>query len=288
MQTKSAIMMRVLLNGFHQGSFESFLSCLPGTEAQEVLAQQIDSGDPLPALAQPLEKLTRIHYSWLVPLVEKLPADVREVMVKALPEPHQTKVAQALKLELKAEPLADLVQIYLVDELYQRLKGAPEVLPPDYLPRTAISGLTEWKKDELLDLIDLLGLHDLTEEIRQVVDKKKLQSIYSCLNKRELQYLQHNLLRKEKIATPSLGLDRWNGDCKKLKSVMHSRGLVRLGKALSGEHPDILWHIMHALDQGRGEALQKVYSKKPLPGVTGPLSQQVQGIINILKKKSDE
>ena len=92
---------------------------------------------------------------------------------------------------------------------------------------------------------------------------------------------------KDKVATPSLGLDKWRGNCEKLKTVLQTRGLVRLGKALSGEHPDFIWHLIHILDTGRGQALLKYYSKSAVPGITSALAQQLANLMNFLKKKSE-
>lgn len=287
MHDKRAIMMRVLHKRFHKGSLESFLSPLPPEEVQEVINCEVASDDPMPAMLQPMERIGKIHYSWLMPLIEKLSSDVKEVIIKAMPEKERNRLAAALKYNLSKASLSSPVQIYLVDDLYEHIPGALDVLPAEYLPSTLISGLAGWSKSDLIELIDFLGLHDLSEEIRQVVDKKRLQAVYNCLNKKEQYYLQYCLHKREKLASPPLGLDRWAGKCEKLKAVLQSRGIIRLGRALSGEHADILWHITHTLDKARGQTLLKYYAKKPIPGVTGLLAQQVQYLMNFLKKKSE-
>lgn len=286
MRAKKAIMLRVLLNSFQKGSLEPYLRTLPEQLGQSIRELDIPSDDPKAALEQPINKIARIHYSWLEPHIKKLPKDVGEVMVESLPQPQRSRLFNNLGFSHPSKELSHLVKTYLIDELYQLLPGTQKVLPLEYLPKNGLSELAHWKKDELVELVSFLGLHDLAEDLRQIVDKKRLSLLYQCLNTKEQQYLRLCLQHRERISTPSLGLDRWSGSCEKLRSALQSRGLVRLGRALSGEHPDVLWHISHVFDRGRGQTLLKYFSTKKISGVTLILSQQVQNLMNILKKKS--
>jgi len=65
---------------------------------------------------------------------------------------------------------------------------------------------------------------------------------------------------------------------------LHRRGIMRLGYALSGQHPDFIWHLSHRLDIGRGRLLKKNNFKNEIAGVTMPLQQQVANIINFINK----
>jgi hypothetical protein len=98
--------------------------------------------------------------------------------------------------------------------------------------------------------------------------------------------LKFCLQQKEKVAAPPLGLERWSGDCEKLKNTLQTRGIIRLGKALSGVHPDFAHHIAYTFDAGRGQTLLRYRSPNPQPGITPALAQQVLSLLNILKKKS--
>jgi hypothetical protein len=180
------------------------------------------------------------------------------------------------------------VKAYLQSSIYKNIPEIDRVMTLEYLPQSTLSVLASWTKFELVELIEFLGLHDLAEELRQVVDQKSLKNVYACLTPKEQKYLRFCMHHKSKLAPPSLGLDRWSGDCGKLKTALQSRGLIRLGKALSGEHPDFMWHLTHILDSGRGKALMKYYSKEPVGGVTALLAQQVLNLMNMLKKKSEE
>ncbi len=286
MQPKSAVMMRVLINRFYQGSPKTFLNCLPAEEAEAVLSIDLGVNDLTPALMSPQSKISNIHYTWFYSSIQKLPKEMQPIVAGAFPPPICISLCQGLNLPPLAAPLSEPVKAFLINEAYKYIKGSSKVLPKQFLPHTAMAPLGELNKQELVELVDFLGLHDLSEELRYIVDQKTLKNVYACLNPKEHQYLKVCMHQKEKIAMPTLGLDRWGGNGEKLKAVLQNRGIIRLGRALSGENPDFVWHIVHMLDAGRGQALLKYYSKQSLPGVTPLLASQVLNLMNILKRKS--
>ncbi len=287
MQPKSTLMLKVLLNRFHKGAPAALLNCLPEEITKQVNALDVNSSDPLPALRGAQEKLAGLHYSWLAPVLEKMPKDIQPLLLTCLSEHQATRLSQHLHIAKEDKPVSEPVKAYLQSSLYKRVPDIDRVLPLEYLPQTTMSPLATWTKFEIVELIEFLGLHDLAEELRQVVDQKSLKNVYACLTPKEQKYLRICMHHKGKLATPSLGLDRWSGDCEKLKTALQSRGLMRLGKALSGEHPDFMWYLTHILDTGRGKALMKYYSREPAGGITAFLAQQVLNLMNILKKKSE-
>lgn len=275
------------MNRFHKGSSESFLSCLPKDEVQEILSLELSGQELAPALAQPIEKIVKIHYTWLAPLIQKMPNEIQPVLISSLPQFMADGLNAAYKMDNKPIELIGPVKNFILQKIWENLPGARKVLPMEYLPQTQLTALAQMNKQELVEFVDLLGIHDLADEIRQIVDKRILKNVYACLTAKEQSYLRFCLYNKDRIASPSLGLDKWSGSCEKLKTVLQSRGLIRLGKALSGEHPDFIWHLIHIFDSGRGQRLLKHYSKKALPGVTMVLSQHVINLMNFIKKKSE-
>ncbi len=285
MQNKSVFLLKILLNRYGKGPAESVLKTLPEEIVKQIAQVSILANDPKPLFEQPLKLLYKMHYSWLMPHIQKFPKEIHPAIISSLSK-HQCDRLKVL-LNLKGEILAQasLVKSYIVHSLYHFIKGTTEVLPPEYLPPSSFISLGNWEKRELVELIEFLGIHDLSEEMRRILDKKILKNAYNCLSLKEQQYLRKCLHLKEKIATPSLGLDKWKGEEEKLKSVLQTRGLVRLGKGLSGDHPDLIWNIAHTLDIGRGQTLLKYYSETAIPGITAALSQQVSNLMNFLKNK---
>lgn len=282
MQAKGWVMVRVLLNRYHPHVNESLVQCLPEDDAKAVLAQEINTDNVSEAVLQSQQMINRIHYSWLVPAIQKLPKALHQSVLPLISKDQAEKLAQLLHLSsTNIKPLSQPVRTFLSAKLFD-LMGHPSVLPVAYLPHTALTTLANMNKPQLLEIIDLLGIYDLAEEVRHIIDQKRIKQIFSCLNTKKKQFLGLCLHQKEKMSSSRMRLDQWDGECEKLDSLLHRRGMTRLGKALSGQHPDLLWHISHTLDTGRGNLLTSTYSSAAIQGVTPILAQQVLNVINFI------
>ena len=96
------------------------------------------------------------------------------------------------------------------------------VLPIPYLQKSLMTPLLFLSKKQLITLIDYLSLYDLAFELKHIVDKKE----------------------------------------KSLRLLMHKRGVFRFSIALSSQSKELIWHIIHRLDKGRGGMLQKCIKKE--------------------------
>ncbi|HEY4832884.1 MAG TPA: hypothetical protein VIH61_10035 [Waddliaceae bacterium] len=283
MRQKGWLMLRILLNRFHEGAVEGIVKGVSPDDVKMILNQNVESKEINPILASPSDILMRIHYSWLQPELEKLPKNVVGIAISLLPQPIKTKLREAFKIKEESFNFSTPAHTFLLNRLFKHIyKDNP--LPLDYLPSSPMTPLARLQKEDLIEVIDYLGLYDLAEEIRQIVHKKQIENIYSCLSNKKHLYLRQCLHQKEKLVTQGLQLERWNGDCQKLIKLLHHRGIVRLGYALSGQHPDLVWHITHLLDSGRGEKLHGYIQKEEIPGVTQALKLQVKNVIDYQTK----
>lgn len=282
MKASGDILFRVLMNRFPVLPADALLAFLPEEESEAVRAQVVLGDDPVDFLMNSVELLDKIHYSWMIPNIDKLPPAIQDTLIQALSEPTRSRLQAQLKRPMTTVPPMLSVQALLKRQLSNEM-GLPDVLPLSFLPESPLMAVATLSKEELVQAIDLLSMHDLAEEIRHVVDKKKLQSVYQLLSSQKAQYLKRCLQQRERIVNAKLELDKYLKDLSKLESVLHQRGILRLGRALSGQDPDLLWHIMHRLDIGRGSILQKCYQKQPIPNVTALLIEQVLTVINFLK-----
>lgn len=286
MEAKGWIMLRILLNRYHQESgLENFLRGQSQEFVQNVLSQDVHSIDPSQAFTRPEEALSKVHYSWVVNAFNDIPKEMHPLMVSLLPEPQKALVSKTLNLPIKEKRIAPQLRSYLLHRLMPALKRE-HVLIPEFLPKSPFKPLLELKKGEILEIIDLLGVYDLAHEMRHVVDNKTVKKIYENLTPNKQKFLRSVLHQKEKLVTPRLYLEKWNGETKVLEDQLHQRGMLRLGKALSGQHPDLVWHIVHSLDTGRGKFLMRVLSTEEVAGITTALTQQVINVLNFLKPKS--
>lgn len=285
MHTKSWTMLRVLMNRYHADNTESVLKGLPSDQAQQILSQSTKASSVEVPFAHSSDLIEQIHFSWFTPILKQLPPKLQEIFVAALPPSMINRVAHAMDLAILDISLSKPVKSYLMNVLYSKLNHH-DVLPLEYLPSTSLTQLAQLKKEELERLVDYLGLYDLAEEIRHIVDKKKLQRIYESLSKKRQTYLKTCLHQKLIVHSPKLNLDAWDGQDWKLHKILHRRGMIRLGYALSGQDPDLIWHITHSFDTGRAKLLAKHCSDKEIPKVTPVLVQQIQDLIKFLNPRS--
>ncbi len=284
MRLKSSVLFKVLLNRFHPGTSETFLQGVPAEEAKEIARQDVSSSDPSLAFTWKQNLIEQTHYSWLVPPLQQIPSPLQDSVIAALSEQQATRLRPLFKAQQTSTPLALSVRNFLIDQLYQKW-NPQDVLPKDFLPQTSLTPLLGITKGEIVELIDFLALHDLGEALRHIVNTRNLKMVYSCLSPKKQQYLRICLHQKERVAATKLEIEKWNGDPKQFETMLHKRGMFRLGKAISGQHPQFLWHLTHILDTGRGAALSKYYQEDAIPNVTPHLIQQLLFVMNFLKKK---
>lgn len=287
MQTKSWIILRVLLNR-HQKAPEKLLQFLPPDDAKGIASINVPSDKAELVLTQPSESIKRIHYSWLLPALKTIPKVLLDSTLTILPKIDAEKLRLLLKQpksDREIGSLAPCIQTFLINTLFSHVKPS-HILPLEYLQTTPLTPLIQLKKNQLMDLIDLLGIYDLADEVRGLIDKERLRKIYACLKPKQRTFLRTCLHQKEQVSATRLKLDTWNGDCAQLDKILHGRGLIRLAKALSGQHPDFIWHLTHILDSGRGSRLLSHYSETAVPNITQALTQQVLNLLNIVNTKS--
>ncbi len=282
MKAKSWIMLRLLINRFHEGREDDILKGMDQEDQQMVLAQKISSSDLAPAMQSPREKLEKIHYSWLTSNISNIPNDKIPLVLSLLPEPMALKLKDFLKQNISTEKAAPPFQEFLFNQFLDKLQ-LEDVTPFEYLPESSLTVLSKLKKSEIVDLIDFLGIYDLADEVKRIVDRNKLKQIYETLTPKKHEFLRQCLHLREKLVTPKLNLEQWDGDHDKLNAILYKRGMTRLGYALSGKPQDFIWHIVHALDVGRGNYLLKQINKEAIPGVTQTVTIQVLNVIKFFK-----
>lgn len=280
MHTKSHVFLQLLLSKYHPGAKESFVRGLPAEDVQEIFAQELPSKS-FEELLFPLETiLERMHYSWLVPIFQHIPQSLRASFLSIIPAFQVSKLKKWFPVE-ETPALSAPAKKFLQQNFFNRL-DKPEVIPLSFLPTTPLTPLAYWRKDKLVMLIDFLGIFDLAAEVRQIIQKERIQKISSCLSSKQKQFLHTCLHHTDKLMTRPIELEKWDGSCEKLATILHKRGLIRLAKALCGHHEDFIWHLSHVLDVGRGSFIQQHYSHTALPGVTPVLVQQVTNVMSFL------
>ncbi len=281
MDTRSRMMLKVFINRYNPKLGTILNHFLPQEEAQRILSQNISSTDIKPIFHQSQRLVERMHYSWIIPLLEKFPKEWRPCVLASLKEEQISPLQRIVGYSPLV--ISRPVKTFFLNQLYS-LSQAEKRLPPEYLPETELSSLASWSRKNLVTLIDFLGLYDLAAEVRRIVDRNQLKNLYNCLPPKQLAYLKICLYQKDKLVSPKLEINPAKQDCKRLRQLLHQRGLIRLGKALYGQHVDLVWHMIHVLDIRRGRIIMHYFQQQTIPEINSALKLQVSHLINFLKK----
>lgn len=286
MEDKGWIMLRTLLNRYHGGSAETLLKSFSQEDVKTVLGQNVHSQEAKSIFVNPEELLQKIHYSWLVSPIQKTPETLQPYFLAALSETQAKGVCAILGKTYQPQPLASPIRNFLLATLYTKL-GAKSLIPAPLLPESPLKELIHLNKQDLIDLINNLGSYDLVPIIKRVVDKQKINNLNQCLAKLQQKFIRLILHHPEhKVISTEIEFEKWNGDCTIMNKVIHSRGIVRLAKALSGQGAHYIWHLTHILDTGRSNLFLKNWSKEEIPNLTPLIITQVIYTLNFLKKSN--
>ena len=281
------LFLKVLLNRAHTNIPTSLLQKLPPEEAEAIARFSITATDPKPLLNHNNNTLSKIHYSWISAYLKSIESKERRSFLSCLDEEQSRGVARLLGDTTPVPVHSLLLKKFYLTRLFSQLPFRKH-LPLEYIPSSPFKRLAELSKTNLVEIIDLLSMYDLSQEIRRIVATKNLKNLYTCLSSQQQHFLRLCLNQKDKVVTASLHLEKWNGDCKTLQRTLQQRGISRLAIALSGQHPDLLWHIAHTLDTGRGRLLLKQVKEEEVPRLTTAISLQLENILNYLVKKPEE
>jgi hypothetical protein len=232
---------------------------LPDLEKERLQTLAPALGEASLEIETPAHLLDSVHWSWYLPTLKSYAGDEQALFLAALPKDDREALSLELPCKSSTEELTFLGRSYLRQVLLDSLVGPHDrIVPKQILPPSPLNALLGLSKGKLISLIDLLSMHDFAQEIRQIVETKILKKLYSSLSEEERKFLKQITMRREPFTLPKIGLDRWDGTKEELKTILHRRGLSRLGIALSGQDPALIWYICHQLDIGRGTALFKL------------------------------
>ncbi|MCC5831961.1 MAG: hypothetical protein JJU12_02840 [Chlamydiales bacterium] len=248
---------------------------LPERLANEVKSSPLPTTRDFSKLLSQKKWVETIHFSWFYEPLKPLKPETTQLFLSLLPQKKAAEVGKMLSLPLKKVSYSPFMRPFLMDEFKRKIQRGVEVVSVDHLPPSDCNLLLNLNKKELLNLIDLLGVHDLSADLRQVVDKEMLRKIYAALSSEQLRFLHYCTKQPMKWISPKLGLPSWDGSKEKLRRMLHGRGLIRLGRALFDEDESFKWHLLHRLDIGRAQIIEKILRQKQEVTLLGYFKNQV-------------
>jgi hypothetical protein len=213
--------------------------------------------DPTEGLSPSEKRIQFTHFSWLAPLFRTFSENEMRIFLSALSEEQATGLKKNLLLTNHSAKVNPFSKPFLQKALWKKAHEK-ELLSVECLPDSPLNPLLEFNLSELVTLIDLLGVHDLAVQVKQIIETAKLKQIDKALTPLELNLLKTLLHRKEVLTFKSFSLQKWDGAPESLREVLQQRGLNRLAKSLYRKEISLLWYVSRILDIERGQLLLKL------------------------------
>lgn len=284
MKPKSRTTLKLLLSYFSPGEEESYLAFLSDEERELMRGEAPQEGSIEHLLLQPVERIQEIHYSWMVEALKKLSGPEQYFTVASLPEPQRTKLAEFLQITTLPKALPVPLQSLFLTKFTSKIE-LPDLPHPSFMYKGEFSDLDKLSKEEILDLIDCLGVYDIAAEIRQIVDREQLHRLVKSLTELQQRFLKVALKSNFKWTAVPLGLVSWAGDPVKLARSLHKRGMMRLAFALAPESKDFLRHLSRKLDVKRAKLLEEfVLEERPGDAKESTINQ-VRSALDFIHQK---
>ncbi len=212
--------------------------------------------DPTEGFSSPKENLQAVHFSWLSPIFRTFSETEIRLFLACLSSEQAKGIKKSLLFTNQLNGINPAALPFLQETLWGKI-SVPQLLPKECLPDSPLNELLEMEPDQLLVLIDLLGMHDLAAQVKQIIETARLKKIYAALSSAEENFVKTLLHRKEVLLFKGMELQKWDGKKESLRKLIHQRGINRLAKALYRKEPSLLWYVSHLLDIERGELLLK-------------------------------
>lgn len=230
-----------------------------------------------------------IHYSWLLSHLEKYPASERTFFFSSLPKILQEGLSQMMQPKLYVIPLSPLAKNFFLQKMTQDWLTSEKSLPKEFIEPTPLKELLNLTKLQLVTLIDYLGIQDLSIDLRKVLDKKVLEEINQKLSAQQKSYLNFCLKKGDLPLIKPEMISFWQKDPTVFANLIQQKGLARCAAGLAHESQDLIWHISHLLDIGRGKELMKQLKEREIakipPKLKAQVAEQLLNLAAFLKKE---
>ncbi|NGX26437.1 MAG: hypothetical protein K940chlam6_00358 [Chlamydiae bacterium] len=261
---------------------EALVALLPRDD--QVLYQQLPSPMPLKGEHLQWDLLDHIHFTWLAPYLRTLTEGEIRSFLAVLNSMQAHGLEKLLGFENHFPTLPKISRKALRNMLLAYARQNKELVPFAFLPENPLNRLLDLSSDHLAKLIRYLGLHDLSFEMRQIIDTKELKKIFASVSKKEGEYLNALVLHREPLVFQRLFLGKWDGSKEQLHKILEERGANRLGHVLYDASESLTWYLTHALDMHIGNMVLK-FIEKPTHARAGEiLLGQIDKILHFLKQ----
>lgn len=261
---------------------QTLMRYLPQEEAKRLKALPHPLGDPSKGFPRSEQTLYKIHDSWLAPFLRALPESDIRLFLPCL-SPIQIKGLTHQLLFSNQLPRPSFFASEFLRKILLEKIVPSNLVPHSYLPESPLNALLDLDAEEAVQLAELLSMHDLAVEIRQIIDTVKLKRIHELLSLKQNTYLNTLSYRKEPVTFKKMGLSSWDGDPETFRQSLLQRGTNRIAKALYDHHSSLIWYVSHQWEIHHGHLLLKLCRPLDHPHAAVYLMRQVVALIEIIK-----
>lgn len=261
---------------------EEMMGFLQDSQLKEI--EKAPSQKVLFSALSPEEVLDTAHPSWIIRVLQPYTINEKCFFLATLNVNAANQIKKLLAIQKPLPMLTSLGKEYLRRELLELIKKERgEALTRKALPDSNLNVLLAFDAARLSLLAFWLGLHDLAEELRFVIDKQTWVRVEAALTPPEWQTVKTFQGKKDRLSFGRMAALKDNLDSpQKLRLLIEQYGMNRLAKVLYGEHTSLVWHITLHMDQKRAEFLAKLCTPLSKPELKEPLEQQVLELIPLL------
>lgn len=204
-------------------------------DLQRQLDSEVASNTSGPSLIEaPQQRLQHLHHTWYREILQRLPSPLAEQAQAAMQAQQQGLTGR-------------FWQYWMWRKLCE-----PQWLPAALLPAdTFAEQLVALSKDQLVLLMDLLGVVDLVPTLKKVIQPTVRKQWLRALSPVQQRFLKQIMHEPVWIGSKEL-LGHAEASVADLNRLLHRRGCQRIGIALAHHHAGWLWRLAHKLDCGRG------------------------------------
>ncbi len=271
--------LKALMERFPHPGRGAVVEALPQELAERIQCLPDKVGKaPESFFAQAKNVLQGMHPTWCEELVLLTPEPLQPLMrALILDVVGRGKKGEAAGLTV---PVRDFLLRYVVDKWPERsIQGVEEI------EGTSFRWLATSEERTIVLLAGLLAIHDVVDVVRQIVDKRILQKIFTAMTSLQQRYLRSLLHRPARSATlnkelTALLLD----DPKAGAQMLMRRGLEKLAVAMQDEPPLLQWYVLHHIDQERAQFLVHAMEKKNSAAEKAEMKRHLTHAHQFLKK----
>jgi hypothetical protein len=285
MKQLGRLVCRTFIEKRKRDSRKELFSFLSPKERELVLNLSAPSHDISLGFDLTADVLNGIHSSWLIPFLRQFSEKEICLFLSSLDKTKAEHLKKSLKCCMPLVSLTEPAQKFFKEKMARfLLTEAEDLIPIEALAKTSLKPLLALSSEDLHLTIELLGLHDLAVELKQIIDSTQLKKIYSIFPKEKEVYLKSLAHKKEPVLFKKLEISRWDGKAETLLPLLFQRGLNRLGKALYPESPDFIWYVKHRMEVEEAALLSSLCKSLEHVKAYTYLSEQVLDAISFVQK----